>query len=112
MAGEKLQRFPHRQIQNLMNVLSLVANVKDLGLIARALAILANQLYIGQKLHFYGDGSITLARLTAAAGNVEGKVSCAETVLVRFRDRSENFTDGVEGLDIGHRIGSRRTPNG
>src|SRR5258708_38078886 len=42
MSGEKLQRLPHREVQDFMNIFAFIADVEDLLLIARAFAIFAN----------------------------------------------------------------------
>src|ERR1700744_4641484 len=85
MSGEKLQRFTHREVQHFMNIFAFIANVKDRRLVAHAFAVFANQLHVGQKLHLDGYGAIALTRLTAAARYVEGKMSSAESMLVRLR---------------------------
>ena len=68
-----------------MNVQTLVADFEDAALVARALALLADQLDIGQKLHLDGDRAIALAVFAAAAGDVEGEMARRVAALVRLR---------------------------
>src|ERR1700730_8782610 len=105
-AAEELQGFFHREIQNFMNALSTVADLKNLGLIASAFAFLAHQFDIGEKLHFHGDGPISLADLTPPSGNVEREVAGGESPIVSVGKGSEQVTNGVERLNVGHRIGT------
>src|SRR5215469_1951258 len=69
--SEELQRFLHREIENLVNILSPVPDIEHLGLVACALAFLANQFDVGEKLHLNGVGAVALTGLAAAAWNVE-----------------------------------------
>ena len=81
-------------------------------LIARALALLADQLHVGQKLHLHGDRAVALAGFAAAARNVEGKMAGGVAALLGFASGGEQGADQVEGLDVGHRIGARRAADG
>ena len=72
-----------------MNVLALVTYFEHLRLVARALAFVADQLHIGQKLHLDRDGAIPLAVFAASAGHVERKMSGGEAALLSFRQRRE-----------------------
>src|SRR5262249_6655696 len=87
MAGEKLQRLAHSEIQNLMDVFSFVANVEDGRFVTRAFAVLTNQFDVGQELHLDGHGPIALARLAAATWYVEAEMAGPKAVLVRLRHR-------------------------
>ena len=68
-----------------MDVLASIANVQNIGLVTRALALFADQLNVGQELHLDGDGAVALANLAAAAGDVERKVPGAEAALLGLR---------------------------
>ena len=91
--GEELQRLLHRQVEHFVNVLAAIANLQHLRLVARALALLANQFDVGQELHLDRDRAVALAGFAAAAGNVEGKVSGGETALLRFGKGSEQVAN-------------------
>src|ERR1700686_2068513 len=110
--GEELERLANGEVQDLMNILALVVDVEHLRLVARALAFVADQLHIGEKLHFDGDGAVTLTVFAEAAGDIEGKISGREAALLRFRQRSKKFADDVESLDIRDRIRPRSAADG
>ena len=95
-----------------MNVLAVVAHFQHLGLVARALALLADQFDVGQELHLDGDRSVALADIAAAAGNVEGKVAGSVTALLALRQGREQLANGIERLDVGHGIRARSAPDG
>src|ERR1700733_1423071 len=101
---EKSQRLANREIQNLVNVLALVMDLQHLRLIARAFAFVADQLDVGEELHFDCDRAVALAIFAAAAGNVEGKMPGREAALLGFRERSKEFADNVECFDVGNWI--------
>src|SRR5262249_50193512 len=86
LAGQELQRLADGEVQHLMNVFSLVTDLQYAGLIACAFALFADQLHVGQKLHLDGDGSIALAGLTAAAGDVEREMPGGVAALLCLRD--------------------------
>jgi len=54
-----------------VDVEAFIADVQDAALEARALAFLAHQLDVGEKLHLDRDGAVALAVLAAAARDVE-----------------------------------------
>src|ERR1035437_1436120 len=75
LAGEEAQRLLDGHLQDIVDVLALVVDVEDFGLITGAVAVLAGQFDVGEELHFYGDGAVALAGVAAAAGDVEGKMT-------------------------------------
>ena len=110
--GEKPERFAHGEVQDFVNVLAFVVDFEHLRLVARALAFVADQLHVGQKLHFDGDGAVTLAVFAAAAGHIKRKMPGSEAALLGFRQRGEQFADDVERLDIRDRIRARSAADG
>ncbi len=70
-AGKESERFFHRHIQHVMDVLSVITHGKNLRLVARAFAILADQFHVGQELHFHGHRAVAGAGIAAPAGDVE-----------------------------------------
>src|ERR1700680_2985096 len=95
-----------------MNILAAIADLKHPGLVTRSFALLADQLDVREGLHLDRNRTVTLASVTAAAGNVEGEVSRAETAFLGLRQRSKQIADRVKGLDIRDGIGARRTTDG
>jgi hypothetical protein len=95
-----------------VDVLALVGDVENLGLVAGAVAVLAGQLDVGQELHLDGDRAVALAGVAAAAGHVEGKVPRREREPLGLGLRGKEFADQVEALDVGDGIGARRAADG
>jgi hypothetical protein len=112
LAGEEAQRLLDRHLQHVVNVLALVLDIEDLGLIARAVAVLAGQLDVGQELHFDGDRAVALAGVAAAAGHVEGKMARREREPLGLGLRGKELANQVEALDVGDGIGARRAADG
>src|SRR6185437_4065022 len=112
MAGEEMQCFFHGHIQNIMNILSLVANLENPGFVAGSVAFFAGQLDVGKELHLDGYGSVTLADIAAAAGHVEGEKSRRISAPLRIGQRRIQIANAVEGLHVSYRVGSRRAANG
>ena len=109
---EESERFFHRHVQDVMDVLSVIADGENLRLVTRAFAILADQFHVGQKLHFHGDRAIAGAGFAAAAGNVERKMSGGVAMLLGLGKGSEELANRIECLDVGHRIGARSASDG
>src|SRR6195256_3451156 len=95
-----------------MNILAAIADLEHLWLVTRSFALLADELDVGEKLQLDRNRTVTLASLAAAARNVEGEVSRAETAFLGLRQRSKEIADGVKGLDIRDRIGARCSTDG
>src|SRR5260370_17381741 len=90
-----------------MNILAAIADLEHPGLVTRSFAFLADQLDVREKLHLHRNRTVSLASLAAAAWNVEGEVSRAETAFLGLRQRSKEIADRVKGLDIVSRIRPR-----
>src|ERR1700730_3316958 len=95
-----------------MNILAAIADLEHPGLVTRSFALLAAHLDVREELHLDGNRTVTLADVAAAAGNVEGEVSRAETAFLGLRQRSKQIADRVKSLDIRDRIGARCTTDG
>ena len=101
---KKNDGLAHGHVEHLMNVLAAISNIKNLLLEARALALLANQFDVGEKLHLDRNRAITLANFTATAGHVEGEVRRFQTARLRLARICECLTNRVVNLNIGHGI--------
>src|ERR1017187_4860570 len=110
--GKELERFANGKVQYFVNALAFVVDFEHLRFIARALAFVADQFHICQKLHFDSDRAVALAGITAAARHVERKVSGREAALLRFRQRSKQFADDVKRFDVRDRIRARSAADG
>ena len=100
------------QLQHFVHIQPVVADIEDAALEARAFAFVADQLDVGQKLHFDGDGAVALAGFAAAAGDVEREVAGGIAALFGLAGGGKELADGVEHFDISHRIGARRAADG
>ena len=109
---ENLHGFAHGELQRLVDIESVVANLEDAALVARALALFAHQLDVGQELHLDGHRAIALADLAAPARDVEREVSGGVSALLRFARGGEQPANYVEGFDVRHGVGARRAPDG
>src|SRR6266498_1978911 len=67
---------------------------------------------IREKLHLHLLKATPLAGFTAPTGGVEGEGAGAKTTGLGVWCRGKQTSDMVVGFDIGHRIGTRRAPNG
>ena len=81
---EEVHRLAHRELQHLVDVQTVVANIQNAALVARALALFADQFHVGQELHLHRDRAIALAGFAAAARNVERKVARRVAALLGF----------------------------
>src|SRR4029078_1150239 len=70
-AAQVLPRLLDRQVEGLLDVLAAIADLEHLGLVARAVAGLARQQEVGEKIHLDLDDAVALAGLAAPAWNVE-----------------------------------------
>ena len=111
-AGEEAQGLLDGHVEHVVDVLALVLDLEDVGLVAGAVAVFAGQLDVGEELHFDGDGAVALAGVAAAAGDVEGEVAGGEREALGVGLRGEELADQVEGLDVGDGIGARGAADG
>src|SRR5713101_2217785 len=109
---EERQRLAYRELQNLMDVLVMIADFQHAALEARAAAFLADELDVRQKLHFHGDRAVALARLAAPARNVERKMSWRIAAALGVRRLGKDIPNGVEGFQVGRGIRTRRASDG
>lgn len=112
MAGEEAQGFLHGEAEDIVDVFAFVLDFEDAGFVAGAVALFAGEFDVSEKLHFDGDGAVSVADVAAAAGDVEGEIAGRVTAPAGFGLGGEELADGVEGLDVGDGIGARRATDG
>src|ERR1017187_7035192 len=95
-----------------MNVQTLIPDVENAALEARTFALFAQQLHVGQELHFHRDSAIALAIFATPARDVERKMAALVAALLGIRSGCEDVSNYVEGLDVSHRIRSRGSADG
>ena len=112
MAGEVGEGFLDGHVEDVVDVLALVLDVEDGGLVTGAVAFFAGQLDVGEELHLDRDGAVAFADVAAAAGDVEGEGSGGEVLALGVGLRGEEGADVVEGLDVGDGVGARGAADG
>src|ERR1700733_13592183 len=112
MAGEVYKGFFDGHVEDVVDALALVLDVEDLGFVTCAVTFFARELDVGEELHLDGDGAVTFADVTAAAGNVKGEVARAKAAAFGVGLGGEEGADVVEGLDVGDGIGARSAADG
>ena len=73
IALEEVQRLVDRHLQHVGDVLALVVDLQRLAVVALALADLARHVDVGQEVHLDLQDAVALARLAAAALDVEAE---------------------------------------
>lgn len=109
---EEVAGFAYGELEDLMDVETLVCDLEDLGLEAGAFAVFANQFDIGEELHFDGDGAVALAGFAATAGDVEGEVAGLVAALLGLGGGRKQVANLVEGFDVCDRVGAWRAADG
>ena len=107
--GEERERFADSKLEDVVNILAVIADLEDSALETGAAALFADELDIGEELHLDGHGAVALAGFAAAAGNVEGKMACGVAAALRIGGFGEGFADVIESLQVRGGVGARRT---
>src|SRR5262249_35898675 len=105
---EELQRFLDRHLEYLRDVLALEANLERLAVVARALARLARNVDVGQEVHLDLDLAVALARLAAAAADVEREPARLVPAHLRLGGQRVELADRREEVGVGRRVRPRR----
>src|SRR5437588_9995956 len=69
--AKERDRFAHRHVQNVVNVLAAITHVEDLLFEARAFAFFADEFDVREKLHLDRDRAVALTNFTAPTRNIE-----------------------------------------
>ena len=111
LAGKEAQRLLDGQVEHLVDVLPFVLHLQHGGFVAGSIALLAGQLDVGEELHLHRDRAIALADVAAASRHIKGEVAGGVSPALGLGLGGKELPDGVEGLDVGDRIGSRGAPD-
>ena len=106
------QGLVHRHLQHLVDVLALVAHLQRLPVVPPALAHLAGDIDIGQKVHLDLDEPVAGTGLAPAAPGVEGEASRAIAPAFGVGGGGKQVPDIVEQAGIGGGVGAGRAANG
>src|SRR5262249_47851990 len=106
--AEELRRLLHGHLQHLVDVPALVADLQSLAVVALAVAHVAGDVDVRQKMHLYLQHAVARARLAAPALDVEGETSGAIATGARVGNAGEELADRREETRISGWIGARR----
>ena len=102
----------HCHIQHISDALATHGHFKGFPVVARSLANLTRDSYIGQELHLYLVVAFALTGLTAATFHVKGKPTRRITSHTGLRQTSEQVPDGRKCSGIGGRVTPRGAADG
>ena len=105
---EQRQRLIDRQVEHVGDRLAAILDLERLAVVAAALALLARDVDVGQEVHLDRDHAVALARLAAAALDVEREAARLEAARLRVGHHREQIADEGEQAGVGGRIRSRR----
>src|SRR5437762_10499410 len=83
--GKEFCRLGGRQLEHLVDVAPLVADLERFAVVALAVAHVARDVDIGEEVHLDLRHAIALARFTAPALDVEREAAGGVAALARFR---------------------------
>src|SRR5215210_6422050 len=101
---EERERVFHRLLEHIRDAQSAEANFQCLTVVPLALADIAGDIDVRQKVHLDLDETVALARLTAPALHVERETARPVTANFRFGQLGEQLADRREESCIGCRI--------
>ena len=105
---EELQRLLDRHVEHVGDRLALEQHFQRLAVVALALADVAGDVDVGQKVHLDLDDAVALAGLAAAALDVEREAAGLVAARLALGQAGEPFADRRERARIGRGIGARR----
>src|SRR6266508_5374936 len=107
--GRALRGLPgRRRDQDRDALFALEQHLERLAVVAFALADVAGDVDVGQKVHLDLDHAVALAGFAAPALDVEGEAAGLVAARLRLRQAREPFADRGEFAGIGRRIAARR----
>ncbi len=106
-----IHRLIHCHFQNIGNSIAFVFHLQGFPVIAPALANLAGDVYVGQKVHLDLNDTVAGTGVTAPAANVETEPPRLIAAHPGFSSLGEQFADAVKSPGISGRIGPRGAPD-
>ena len=120
--GEQQGRLGHGELQHIGHVelarlqlagrVALDRDFQDLGAVARAVAVGAAQVDVGEELHLHMLEARAAAGGATAVAAVEAELGGRVAALARQRRNGEQLADGVPGAHVAGRVGARRLADG
>ena len=105
---EEFQRLLDRHVEHVGDGFAAEQHFQRFAVVALALADVAGDVDVGQKVHLDLDDAVALAGLAAAALDVEREAAGLVAARLGFRQAGEPFADRREGAGIGRRVRARR----
>ena len=105
---EELQRLLDRHLEHVGDRLALEAHLERLAVVALALARLARDVDVGQEVHLDLDLPVALARLAAAALDVEREPAGLVAAHLRVGRQRVQLADVREQVGVRRRVRARR----
>ena len=112
LLAKKLQGFGNGKIQNIGQILALIANLQHLVPKTFALALGAGDVHVREKLHLDLFKALALARLAASALNIEREGTRRIATHPRQFGLRQEPPHRVKRLGIGQQVGTRRGADG
>src|SRR2546430_12008200 len=109
--SEKSRGLVHGQVENVCDIFTFVSDLERLAIVAPAVADLALDINVRQKMHLDFDQAAALAILAPATFDVETEPAGTVTAHPRSRQLREQFANRTEGARVGHWIRTGRPPN-
>ena len=109
--SKKSRGLIHGQVENVCDIFTFVGDLQRLAIVAPAVANLALDINVRQKMHLDLDQAAALAILAPAAFDVEAEPAGTVTAHPRSRQLREQFANRTEGAGVGHWIRTGRPPN-
>ena len=107
---EEAQRFLHRHVQDLVNILAAIPDLERLPVVALAPTDIAGDVDVGEKMHFDLDDAVALATglLQRPPFDVEAEAAGVVAACARLWNGSTELTDGAEKVGVRRGVGARR----
>src|SRR5690606_6478996 len=104
--------FVYAQLQNVGNTLASVKDLQRLAIVTAALAFLAGDVHIGEKVHFNADDAIAFARFTASPFHIEREAPSGVATRPGVGKAREQISNEREEARVRRGVGTWRTPDG
>ena len=108
MLREELERLLDRHLEHVGDRLALEPHLERLAVVALALARLARHVDVGQEVHLDLDQAVALARLAAAALDVEREAPRLVAAHLRVGRQRVQLADVREEIRVRRRVRARR----
>jgi len=94
----------HGEVEHLGNVQSLVAHLESFVVVALALAHVAGNVHVGQKVHFNPDLPVAAASLATPAAHVKTEPPRFVAAFAGVLGHGKDIAYFVKNLGIGGRV--------